>query len=448
MGFTTENMGKDKKMILRKGRIKKEMLKKVAVFASSISRDRILAEYDIIQSIAHTKALLKAEIITPSDSRDLISSLQKLKANLHFLDGQYDDIHMAVEENLGDTGKKLHAGRSRNDQIACDMRMYVRDKTDKIINGLKKIIKAINKKDMDSDGRNVFLPAYTHLQRAQPVDLSTYLGVYNQWFKRDIERFKELYKRVNKLPLGSAAGASSNIKLDRAMIAEELGFDGVIENPMDAVSSRDYILEFANNISILGIHFSRMAEEFILFSTREFSFIELDESIADTSSIMPQKKNPDCLELIRSASGRLIGTAINLAVVMKGLPLTYNRDMQDDKEIFVSAKTVLTIIDLIPDILDNITFNTDKMAEAASDGFTDAADFAEYLVLKKGMEFRTAHQLTGTLIRKGLDKGYSNLADFPLKEIKEVIDNIDEDVFEFIDVKNAVRRRLYGKVES
>lgn len=436
-------------MILRDGRLTKEMSGKVARFTSSIDKDRILAKYDIEQSIAHARALEKAGIISPEDSRKIISNLKellgKLEENPDFFKGNYDDIHMAVEDKLGEIGKKLHAGRSRNDQVACDMRMYVRDMIDKITDGQEAVIKSINDKDKEQDGRKIFLPAYTHLQRAQAVDLSTYLGVYIQWFKRDIERFKELRKRVNRLPLGSAAGASSNIKLDREMIAKELEFDGVLENPMDAVSSRDHILEFANNISILGIHFSRMAEEFILFSTREFSFVDLDESISETSSIMPQKKNPDCFELIRSASGRLIGTAVNLSVVMKGLPLTYNRDMQDDKEIFAAADTVVAIINLIPELLSNMTFNTGNMNKAAGGGFTDAADFAEYLVLKKGMEFRTAHQLVGQLVRKGLDKGYCKLGDFSLEEIKESISEADEDVFEFINMENAVQRRLYGK---
>jgi len=436
-------------MILREGRLSKELLRNVSEFMSSIKKDRILAGYDIRQSIAHTRALEKAGIINSKDSGSLVSGLKKLleelEKNEHLFEGQYDDIHMAVEEKLGETGKKLHAGRSRNDQVACDMRMYINDVIDRVVAGLEAVIKAINDKDKEVDGKRKFLPAYTHLQRAQAVDLATYLGLYFQWFKRDIERFKELQKSVNMLPLGSAAGASSSIKLDREMIAKELGFDGIIENPMDAVSSRDYILEFANNVSILGIHFSRMAEDFILFSTREFSFIELDESIADTSSIMPQKKNPDCFELIRSASGRLIGTAVSLAVVMKGLPLTYNRDMQDDKEIFNAAQTAQAVVYLLPDIIKNITFNTEKMHQAASEGFTDAADFAEYLVLKKGMEFRTAHQLIGKLVKKGLDEGLSNLAGFSLKEIQKVIPEVDEDVFEFIKIENAVARRLYDK---
>lgn len=435
-------------MILRRGRINKDKLRKIAVFTSSIEKDNILAGYDIRQSIAHSRALEKAGIINAADSKKLVSGLENLLKKLDrdpdFFKGDYEDIHMAVEEKMGEIGRKLHAGRSRNDQIACDMRMYVRDMIHRIVKGLEIIVETFKAKDLDSDGRKVFLPAYTHLQRAQAVDLSTYLGVYSNWFNRDRERLTELKKRVNKLPLGSGAGASSNIKLDKQMLADELGFEGIIDNPMDAVSSRDYLQEFANDLVILGIHFSRMAEDFIIFSSREFSFIELDESIADTSSIMPQKKNPDCLELIRSAAGRIIGTAVNLAVVMKGLPLSYNRDMQDDKEIFVAAETVVNIVDLIPDILRNIRFNADRMCAAAGEGFTDAADFAEYLVIN-GMDFRTAHQKTGQLVRMGLEKGYCSIQDFSLEEINKTIPEAKKDVLEFIEIKNAVSRRLYKK---
>ncbi|MFC2061856.1 argininosuccinate lyase [Elusimicrobiota bacterium] len=436
-------------MILRKGRITKDKLKNVAQFTSSIEKDYVLAEYDIKQSIVHTRALEKAGILTKTDSLKLVSGLEKLLKKVRqepeFLKGNYEDIHMAIEEELGEIGKKLHAGRSRNDQIACDMRMYIRDSINRIIDGLTLTIKTLKDRDKEVEGKKVFIPAYTHLQRAQAVNLSTYLGVYINWFKRDKERLGELKKRVNQLPLGSAASASSNIKLDCNMIAQELGFSGIMANPMDAVSSRDYILEFANDLAILGVNLSRLAEDFIIFSSREFSFIELDESIADTSSIMPQKKNPDCLELIRSASGRMISTSVNLNVVMKGLPLTYNRDMQDDKEIFVSAQTAESIVNLLPDIFNNIKFNTIKMIDAAKEGFTDAADFAEYLVLKKNMDFRTAHQKTGKLVTKALKKGYSSLGELSFDDITKTVPEAGKDIFEFIEVKNAVKRRLHKK---
>ncbi|MFH1416499.1 MAG: argininosuccinate lyase [Elusimicrobiota bacterium] len=423
------------------------MEEKLQAFASSIKKDRILAEYDILQSMAHARALENAGIINEKDKKEIISGLEKMleeyRKDNTFFDGKYDDIHMAVEEKLGECGKKLHAGRSRNDQVACDMRMYVRDSIGKITGALGSVSKALSAKADKIQSRTIFMPACTHMQRAQAVDMATYLGLYVEWFNRDKERLNDLLKRVNIMPLGSAAGAGTNIKLDRNILAQELGFDGFALNPMDAVSSRDYILEFANTLSILGVHFSRMAEEFVIFSTKEFSFIELDESIADTSSIMPQKKNPDCFELVRSASARMISTAVNLALLMKGLPLTYNRDMQDDKEIFVSVETALAVTELLPVLIENISFNIEKLSSAASEGFIDAADFAEYLVLEKKIEFRTAHQLTGELVRKGIEKGYSMIGDFPLEELQEIVPEAGKDAFEFIKTENAVKRRLY-----
>lgn len=435
-------------MILRKGRITKEMVQKVARFTSSINQDRVLAIYDIRQSIAHARALERSGVISAKDAEKLVQGLEKLHKKAEnkpdYFGDQYEDIHMAVEEELGEIGKKLHAGRSRNDQVACDMRMYIRDVIHSIVQSLDNAIEALKAKDLKSDGKKVIMPAYTHLQRAQAVDLSTYLGVYRKWFERDKQRFADLMKRVNLLPLGSGAGASTNIKLDRQTLASELGFDGVMDNPMDAVSSRDYLIEFAGHAAILGTHLSRMAEELVLFSSREFSFVELDESIAETSSIMPQKKNPDCIELMRSASGRLAGTAVNLMTLMKGLPLTYNRDMQDDKAVFIAAETAMQIIDLVPDILNNISFNAENMRRVASEGFTDAADFAEYLVLK-GLDFRTAHRKVGQLVKEGLERGYSNFRGFSLEELKKEIPQTEDDVFNFLDINNSVARRLHEK---
>lgn len=435
-------------MILRKGRITKEKIRKIGAFTSSINVDYILAEYDIKQSIAHAKGLNRAGIIKKEDLNKIVSGLKKIEKKVvntdYFKNKNYEDIHMAVEEELGEVGKKLHAGRSRNDQVACDMRMYLRDKVQEIAGGLDKIIESFKSKQKEYDAKNILLPFYTHLQKAQPIDLYTYLGVYIEWFKRDKQRFSQMIERINLLPLGSGAGACSNIKLDRKKIARELGFSGVIENPLDAVASRDYIIEFANACSVCGIHLSRLAEELIIFSTSEFSFVDIDENIADTSSIMPQKKNPDCIELIRAASGKVIGNSVNLMVVMKALPLSYNRDLQDDKAVFISAQALNEIVDIFPIILNNIHFNTDKMEEAALKGFTDACDFAEYLVLK-GMDFRVAHQKIGALVNQGIKKGYKNLSDFSVEELKKNIPEVQEDVFEFIDMRNAVKRRLHQK---
>ncbi|MGM0441434.1 MAG: argininosuccinate lyase [Elusimicrobiota bacterium] len=437
-------------MILRKGRLTREKLEKISSFTSSLKEDYPLAEYDIKQSIVHAKALSKAGIITSKQKKEIVEGLKKIRTKLkedsRFFQksGNYEDIHMAIEEKLGKLGKKLHAGRSRNDQVACDMRMFVMNAVDELIHGLENAVDTLRERDKDVGGGKILMPAFTHLQHAQAVDLSTYLGVFRNWFTRDIQRLKDLKKRVSILPLGSAAGASTNIKLDLEFIAGELGFREVAQNSMDAVSSRDYIMEFAGALAVIGVHFSRMAEDFIIYSSSEFFYIQFDQSIADTSSIMPQKKNPDVLELIRGSAARLISTANEIAVLMKGLPLTYNRDMQNDKEIIRASRLCTEIADIIPDILKNIEFNREKMEDEARYGFTDAADMAEYLVLE-GMEFRTAHEKVGKLVSRGIEKNCSNLSELSLKEMREVIPGIKEDVFDFIEVKNAVSRRLHDE---
>ncbi len=434
-------------MILRKGRLTGKKLKNISRFTSSIKQDYPLAGYDIKQSIAHAKALQKAGFISAREKKEIINGLKKIKSSIdgnsrYFIEtGNYEDIHMAVEEKLGELGKKLHAGRSRNDQVACDMRMYVRDAVDNLIELLEEAIDSLKDRDENQEGGEVLMPAFTHLQHAQAVNLSTYLDVFIQWFKRDIQRLKDLRKRVNILPLGSAAGASTNIKLDLEFIARELGFDKIASNSMDAVSCRDYIIEFAGALSVLGVHFSRMAEDFIIYSSSEFSYIEFDQSIADTSSIMPQKKNPDVLELIRGSSARLIAVAGEMAVLMKGLPLTYNRDMQNDKEIIRAAVLGIEMAGIIPVILNNIEFNEANMAREARTGFTDAADLAEYLVLN-GVEFRKAHEKVGKLVNNGIEKGYSGLSEFTFEEMVEIVPEVKKDVFNFIDVENSVSRRL------
>ncbi|NLB34793.1 MAG: argininosuccinate lyase [Elusimicrobia bacterium] len=435
-------------MILRGGRLGKDLREKIAEFTSSAEKDIILASYDILQSRVHAAALEKAGYIEEKDLKEINSALDKALLALKedpskFVKG-FDDIHMAVESFLGEPGRKLHAGRSRNDQVACDMRLFLRDSAERIIELLSQAVDALEQKIKSSDGKKVIMPSYTHLQRAQPVDLATYLGVYINWFKRDSERFSQLKKRLNLLPLGSGAGASTNIKLDRNFIAKELGFEGLLDNPMDAVSSRDHMLEFSSACAILGSHISRMAEEFVILSTKEFSFIELDESIAETSSIMPQKKNPDCIELMRSSSGRLNGALVGLLTVMKGLPLMYNRDMQDDRIVFDSAFKAETLLDLIPDILENISFNPEKMGQAARVGFTDAADFAEYLVIK-GMDFRDAHREVGRLVSEGISKGYENFSDYPLEDLQKEIPQVETDLKDFIKTENAVARRLHKR---
>ncbi len=439
-------------MVLRKGRLTKELNEEVRRFTSSLENDLFLAPYDIRQSIAHTHALEKAGVISASDSKKLVSGLKKIKIKIEknpaFLSSGADDIHMAIEEKLGKIGEKLHAGRSRNDQVACDMRMYVRDSASELEAEIEKLQRAIKVADISAGGEKALIPVYTHMQRAQAVTLSTHLGVYRAWLQRDRQRLAQLRQRANRLPLGSGASAGTGIKLDLEMIASELGFEGIIENPIDAVSSRDYIQEFSCVISIFAIHLSRMAEDLIIFSTSEFDFITLSEEISETSSIMPQKKNPDCLELVRSASSRLCGISSGLMTLMKGLPLSYNRDMQDDKQIYPASRLACTLARVVATVIKNVEFNTGSMEKAAREGFTDAADFAEYLTLKKGVDFRQAHRLTGLLVLDGIKKGYRAIAHFSINEIKKAVPEADEDLYDFMRPENAVQRRLGKKKEE
>ena len=438
-------------MVLREGRFGKAMNEGIEAFSSSLKKDRFLAPYDIRQSIAHARALEKAGVISSGDRDRIVASLEstgrKIKQDPAYLSEGADDIHMAIEQELGDIGKKLHAGRSRNDQVACDMRMYVRDSSRRLVSEIRKLLDSIDEADRVSSAKDSLIPVYTHMQRAQSVNLSAQLGAYSSWLVRDIERLEQVQKRANLLPLGSGASAGSNIKLDIAMMADELGFEGIIRNTVDAVSGRDYVLEYASALSIFSLHLSRMAEDFIIFATKEFNFIELSDEIADTSSIMPQKKNPDCLELVRSASARIGGNCFSLFMLMKSLPLSYNRDMQDDKLIYDAAEGACELAGVMNTVMGNISFNREKMKKAACSGFTDAADFAEYLVLNKTMDFRDAHRVTGMLVREGIEKAYESISDFSLEEIKNHVPNISKDVFEFIDPGNAVQRRLSGRGE-
>ncbi len=439
-------------MVLREGRLTKELNVEIRRFTSSLEKDMFLAPYDIRQSIAHAHALEKAGIISTSESKKLVSGLKKLKIKIEknpaFLSSDADDIHMAIEEKLGKIGEKLHAGRSRNDQVACDMRMYVRDAALSLEAEIEKLQRAIKVADISAGGEKALIPVYTHMQRAQAVTLSTHLGAYRSWLQRDRQRLGQLRKRVNMLPLGSGASAGTGIKLDLEMIASELGFEGIIENPIDAVSSRDYIQEFASIISVFSVHLSRMAEDLIIFSTSEFNFVSLSEEISETSSIMPQKKNPDCMELVRSASSRLCGISSGLMTLMKGLPLSYNRDMQDDKQIYSAAGLACSLARVMAIVMKNITFNKENMEKAAREGFTDAADFAEYLTLKKGIDFRQAHRLTGLLVLDGIAKGYRAIAHLSLDEIKETVPEAEESLYDFIRPENAVQRRLGVKKEE
>jgi argininosuccinate lyase len=358
----------------------------------------------------------------------------------------YEDIHTLVEkrlvEKVGPIGEKLHTGRSRNDQVALDTRMYVRDAASRVISLIREMQDSLI--ELSEKNEDVILPGYTHLQRAQPVLLSHHLLAYYEMLKRDRERFKENVKRVNIMPLGSAALAGSTFNLDRGMVAKELGFDAVSANSMDAVSDRDFVLEFLFASSVLMMHLSRLSEELILWSSKEFGFVNLPDGFCTGSSIMPQKKNPDLLELVRGKTGRVYGHLMALLTTMKGLPLSYNKDMQEDKEgLFDVADTVEACLTAISRLLRYITFNRQAMRKAVDEGYLVATDLADYLVTK-GTTFRQAHEVAGKMVVYAQDRN-KELGQLTLQEMKNFSDNIGLDVYDWLDPVSCIdRRNLIG----
>jgi len=428
------------------GRFKEKTDKLVEKFTESVSFDWRLWKYDIKGSIAHTKMLAKKNIISKKDAEIIIKGLKHIEKEIE--EGKFqwkeelEDVHMNIEsaliEKIGSVGGKLHTARSRNDQIALDLRLYLREETKEILNLIKEFQKAlvnIAQQHIDS-----IMPGYTHLQHAQPVTLGHYILAYVEMFQRDKERFLDNLKRINKMPLGACALAGSTLPIDRDFVAEILEFDGVLENSMDAVSDRDFILEFLSIASITMMHLSRFSEELILWSTMEFSFIELPDAFTTGSSIMPQKKNPDVLELIRGKTGRVYGALISLLTTMKGLPLTYNRDMQEDKiPLFDTVDTLKQSLKVVVEMLPKIKFNTSQMKKVAPEGFTLATDIAEYLV-SKGVPFRKAHEQVGKLVRYAIEKSI-NLEQLTIEELKKFLSIVDSDIFDAIDLKKAVIKR-------
>jgi len=428
------------------GRFSKETAKEVEEFTSSLSFDKRLYKQDIFGSIAHVKMLSKQGIISEKDAKAIIKALEEIKkeiekGNFKFLPSD-EDIHTAIErvlrEKLGNIAAKLHTTRSRNDQIVLDMRLFLKEEIKeiiKLIQNLQKVLLNLAKKNID-----IILPGYTHLQRAQPVLLSHHLLAYVEMFKRDIERFKDCYRRVDVMPLGSAALAGTSFPIDRNYVAELLGFSQVSQNSMDAVSDRDFILEFLSNSTILAMHLSRMAEELIIWNTQEFNFIEIDDAFCTGSSIMPQKKNPDVLELIRGKTGRVYGNLIAVLTMMKGLPLTYNRDMQEDKEpLFDTIDTIKPSLKLLAILWENIKFKKENMIKATEKGFLLATDLADYLVTK-GLPFREAHNLVGEIVKYCQEKG-KELYELSIKEIKKFSDLFEDDIKEVLNIENAIKRK-------
>ena len=428
------------------GRFSKEVDSKVNDFNSSISFDARMYAQDIKGSIAHATMLGECGIIEKSESEKIISGLKEILADIDggalSFDPNAEDIHMFVEEELtkrlGATGKRLHTARSRNDQVALDIRMYLRDELTAIDKLIRELITTIT--DIAEQNLTTVMSGYTHLQRAQPITLAHHLMAYAMMLTRDLDRLADCKKRLNIMPLGSGALASTTYPINRRRVAELLEFDDITMNSLDGVSDRDFCIELASDISLIMLHLSRFSEEIILWCSWEFKFIELDDAYATGSSIMPQKKNPDITELIRGKTGRVYGDLQTLLTMMKGLPLAYNKDMQEDKEaIFDAVDTVKLCVSTFIPMLATMRVNAENMRLAAAKGFINATDCADYLV-KKGLPFRDAYKITGTLVAECIAKSLT-LETLPLECYKAVCDTFAEDVFEAISLDTCVMQR-------
>jgi argininosuccinate lyase len=414
-------------------------------FNRSIDFDQRLYAQDIDGSIAHCRMLAKQRIITEEESVRIIEALGEIKRAMAHGDIPFDhheDIHTLVEkclvERIGPLGEKLHTGRSRNDQVALDTRLYVKEAITRLIRLIGEMRRSLV--DLAEANQDVMMPGYTHLQRAQPVLLSHHLLAYYEMFKRDGERFEDSMKRVDVSPLGSAALAGSTFPLDRDMVARELGFQNITPNSMDAVSDRDFILEYLFNTSVMMMHLSRLSEELILWSSHEFDFVDLPEAFCTGSSIMPQKKNPDAPELIRGKTGRVYGNLMALLTAMKGLPLTYNKDLQEDKEaLFDSMDTTEHCLLVMTNLLKTVRFKGENMKNAVLKGHLTATDLADYLV-RKGITFRKAHEIVGRIVLTAIEEN-KELHEFSLKELKAFNRQITKDVFEWLDPESPVKKR-------
>ena len=428
------------------GRFTKETNKLVENFNESLSFDHRFYKQDIRGSIAHVKMLAKQNILTDNERDKIIEGLNSIEADidsgkLKFDDGS-EDIHSFVEahliERIGDTGKKLHTGRSRNDQVALDMKLYVRDEIDELKDLLYELLSEVL--NIMEENKSTYMPGFTHLQKAQPTTLAHHFGAYFEMFIRDYDRLVSTRKRMNLSPLGSGAFAGTTYDFDRDYVASLLDFDTATRNSMDSVSDRDYLLELLSDLAIMSMHLSRLSEEVIIWNTDEYRFVEMDDTYSTGSSIMPQKKNPDIAELIRGKSGRVYGSLISLLTTMKGLPLAYNKDMQEDKEMsFDAIDTVKSLIKLMSGMLSSMKFNHERMAKSARGGFTNATDAAEYLV-KKNVAFRDAHEIVGRLVLYGIENNKA-LDDFTLEEFKNISEVFDNDIYDAISLKTCVEKR-------
>jgi len=436
----------DRIMKLWGGRFTKETDRLVHNFNASISFDQKFYQQDIMGSIAHVTMLEKQGIISEEDKTQIIKGLKDIRADIEngilVITSEYEDIHSFVEANLieriGEAGKRLHTGRSRNDQVALDMKLYIRDEIKEIDQLLKALLKVLL--ELMEDHLETYMPGFTHLQKAQPLTLAHHLGAYFEMFSRDRSRLYDIYRRMNYCPLGSGALAGTTYPLDRAYTAQLLDFEGPTLNSMDSVSDRDYLIELLSALSTIAMHLSRFSEEIIIWNTNEYRFVEIDDSYSTGSSIMPQKKNPDIAELIRGKTGRVYGALISLLTTMKGLPLAYNKDSQEDKEwTFDAIDTVKSCLVLFTGMIASLTFHKENMESSAKNGFTNATDAADYLV-NRGVPFRDAHGVIGQLVLYCIDQGAA-LDDLTLKEFQDVCPVFQEDIFAAISMKSCVDKR-------
>ena len=415
-------------------------------FNESLSFDKRMYRQDIIGSIAHAKMLGKQSIISEEDSEAIVKGLEGILSDIEAgkltIGGSAEDIHSFIEaeltERIGEAGKRLHTGRSRNDQVALDMKMYTRDHMDSMVEEIKELINTFEK--LINENRDTYMPGFTHLQKAQPTTLAHHMGAYKEMFLRDLSRLSDTRERLNECPLGAGAFAGTTYPLDRDYTAKLLEFRKPTNNSMDSVSDRDYLLEYVFDLSTIQMHLSRLSEEIIIWNSNEYQFVRISDAYSTGSSIMPQKKNPDIAELIRGKTGRVYGALQSLLVVMKGLPLAYNKDMQEDKEFaFDAMDTVLDSVKLMNGMLSTITFNKNRMEDSAKRGFTNATDVADYLV-RKGVPFRTAHGIVGELVLLCEEKKCA-LDDLTLTDYKNICDKIDEDIYDAISLETCVKNR-------
>ncbi len=428
------------------GRFTKETDQLVYNFNASITFDRRFWKQDIQGSMAHVKMLSRQGILTKEEEQQILEGLSGIAADVESgaleITEEYEDIHSFVEANLisriGDAGKKLHTGRSRNDQVALDMRLYCRDEIDAIDELEKQLLLVIER--IMEENTETYMPGFTHLQKAQPVTLAHHFGAYFEMFRRDRGRLADIRRRMNVCPLGAGALAGTTYPLDRSCTAELLGFDEPTANSMDSVSDRDYVIELLGALSTVMMHLSRFSEEICIWNSNEYRFVEIDDAYSTGSSIMPQKKNPDIAELVRGKTGRVYGALMQILTSMKGLPLAYNKDMQEDKELtFDAIDTVKGCLALFAGMLDTMKFRGEVMEESAKKGFTNATDAADYLVLK-GIPFRDAHGIIGRMVLACIEKDCA-LDDLTLEEFRTFSEAFDEDIYEAISMRTCVERR-------